>query len=773
MSTVFELAGTDRVGLLAEVIALLRDHGSEVRSAAVWTHHTRVAFVVSAAGGGVGDASELEKLNGLLRAVMDASGHSFVTILQVKGLIHFERRLHQLLLKEEEAAWSSSTTLGPRYEAILHHQDLAAKSSLPSAWASPACHSTSSHGDPSSSAAAPPPPLRPFPVRGLRLCGGGSGGGGRTRHHRRLGGLTPTHPSPDRHRRGRHPCNNHHQTRGPDDSDDAASRAGWMSRLQTPSPPHSPSMGDVPEGMCARMGQTDGAALVGGAAGGGGGERLHHPAPSRLLPTSALPQPADSSCGLALGLDPGDVHRQGLKASLRAAAPQIVTVLHATSCGPLVPRAAAAAVAAVAATANACAATANASMSTASAADRCASGDSVRSDSNSSGRTGLAASGGSEPLDWSSSTSLTFNGLQKGRSSSSSAYAASSASSGRSQHLQQQQQQQQVPLKTEIRVQAYRHLPYTTVCITCKDRKKLLFDIVCTLSDLDYDVYHAAVDCESEVATQLFYIRSRTGDNVWDIARAAKLHYFLESAIQRRFPQGLKVHIQASEQHDLAAPHTGTGLVSRLLMVALLLLPPAPWAANGVSAEVEGAAGGKGHEHGWPTGMHTPLGVPFPQTHGARSAWRDAGLWITRAKVRAHTGSSSAGHTFYLMSHTGGVPDVGSVQRACQSVGGRLIGGGNPGGDPATGVGCGANGGGAGGTGGGTGGGGFTVAGLGGPPPRRGPIPSSGGTPSNASPLGTLGTGSSFVGACIPRGGFAFAFLQRNFPGSPGASSFQ
>lgn len=51
-------------------------------------------------------------------------------------------------------------------------------------------------------------------------------------------------------------------------------------------------------------------------------------------------------------------------------------------------------------------------------------------------------------------------------------------------------------------------------------------------ADLDYDVYHAAVDCENDVATQLFYIRSRTGDNVWDIARAAKLHYFLETAIQ-------------------------------------------------------------------------------------------------------------------------------------------------------------------------------------------------------------------------------------------------
>lgn len=30
LSTVFELAGTDRVGLLAEVIALLRDYGCEV-----------------------------------------------------------------------------------------------------------------------------------------------------------------------------------------------------------------------------------------------------------------------------------------------------------------------------------------------------------------------------------------------------------------------------------------------------------------------------------------------------------------------------------------------------------------------------------------------------------------------------------------------------------------------------------------------------------------------------------------------------------------------
>ena len=30
--------------------------------------------------------------------------------------------------------------------------------------------------------------------------------------------------------------------------------------------------------------------------------------------------------------------------------------------------------------------------------------------------------------------------------------------------------------------------------VHCKDREKLLFDTVCTLADLDYDVYHATID---------------------------------------------------------------------------------------------------------------------------------------------------------------------------------------------------------------------------------------------------------------------------------------
>lgn len=61
------------------------------------------------------------------------------------------------------------------------------------------------------------------------------------------------------------------------------------------------------------------------------------------------------------------------------------------------------------------------------------------------------------------------------------------------------------------------------------------------LSDLNYDVYHGAIDSEGEMAVQLYYIRPRFGDFFWDSVKATKLRVMLEAAIQRRFPKGLKV----------------------------------------------------------------------------------------------------------------------------------------------------------------------------------------------------------------------------------------
>jgi UTP:GlnB (protein PII) uridylyltransferase len=65
------------VGLLADVVALLKDNGCEVRSAAVWTYHSRVAFVISTVEqrGNVSmpvrDNIKLARLKQLLSRMMD------------------------------------------------------------------------------------------------------------------------------------------------------------------------------------------------------------------------------------------------------------------------------------------------------------------------------------------------------------------------------------------------------------------------------------------------------------------------------------------------------------------------------------------------------------------------------------------------------------------------------------------------------------------------------------------------------------------------------
>lgn len=107
-STVFELAGQDRAGLLADVLDLLTHNGCDVCSAAVWTYNNRVAFVVSVMEGGapVRDGGKIARLKQLLMHMMDTGGNGLVSASIVKGLIHYERRLHQLMLKEEEKEWA-------------------------------------------------------------------------------------------------------------------------------------------------------------------------------------------------------------------------------------------------------------------------------------------------------------------------------------------------------------------------------------------------------------------------------------------------------------------------------------------------------------------------------------------------------------------------------------------------------------------------------------------------------------------------------------------
>ena len=47
---------------------------------------------------------------------------------------------------------------------------------------------------------------------------------------------------------------------------------------------------------------------------------------------------------------------------------------------------------------------------------------------------------------------------------------------------------------------------YSVVSVRCKDRPKLLFDTVCTLTDMQYVVFHGSVDAEGPEAYQVYFI---------------------------------------------------------------------------------------------------------------------------------------------------------------------------------------------------------------------------------------------------------------------------
>lgn len=45
---------------------------------------------------------------------------------------------------------------------------------------------------------------------------------------------------------------------------------------------------------------------------------------------------------------------------------------------------------------------------------------------------------------------------------------------------------------------------YSVVNINCKDRTKLLFDVVCTLTDMDYVVFHATINTALDQAYMVY-----------------------------------------------------------------------------------------------------------------------------------------------------------------------------------------------------------------------------------------------------------------------------
>ncbi|KAG5535479.1 hypothetical protein RHGRI_023296 [Rhododendron griersonianum] len=84
---------------------------------------------------------------------------------------------------------------------------------------------------------------------------------------------------------------------------------------------------------------------------------------------------------------------------------------------------------------------------------------------------------------------------------------------------------------------------YSEVNVRCRDRPKLLFDTVCTLTDMQYVVFHAAISSKGPIAIQEYFIRHMDGCTLDSESERRRVTQCLTSAIERRVSHGLRMDI--------------------------------------------------------------------------------------------------------------------------------------------------------------------------------------------------------------------------------------
>ncbi|CAH8385700.1 unnamed protein product [Eruca vesicaria subsp. sativa] len=108
---------------------------------------------------------------------------------------------------------------------------------------------------------------------------------------------------------------------------------------------------------------------------------------------------------------------------------------------------------------------------------------------------------------------------------------------------------------------------YTVVTMRSKDRPKLVFDVVCTLTDMQYVVFHGMVSTEPPEAYQEFYIRHVDGLPINSEAEQERVIQCLEAAIERRTSEGLELELKSEDRVGLLSDITRTFRENSLTIV--------------------------------------------------------------------------------------------------------------------------------------------------------------------------------------------------------------
>ncbi|KAI3683983.1 hypothetical protein L1987_84500 [Smallanthus sonchifolius] len=97
---------------------------------------------------------------------------------------------------------------------------------------------------------------------------------------------------------------------------------------------------------------------------------------------------------------------------------------------------------------------------------------------------------------------------------------------------------------------------YSIVTVQCKDRRRLMFDTVCTLADMQYVISHASVDSHGGYAFQEYFIRKIDGGALCSESEKQYAMKCLEAAVERRVCEGTRLELCANNRVGLLSDVT-------------------------------------------------------------------------------------------------------------------------------------------------------------------------------------------------------------------------
>ncbi|CAL9192917.1 unnamed protein product [Musa hybrid cultivar] len=107
-----------------------------------------------------------------------------------------------------------------------------------------------------------------------------------------------------------------------------------------------------------------------------------------------------------------------------------------------------------------------------------------------------------------------------------------------------------------VTVENWEQKEYTVINIRSKNHPNLVFDTVCTITDMQYVIFHATINAEGPQAYQEYYIAKSDGCAVNSEGERKLLAHCLETAIKRRTTEGIRLELCCQDRAGLLSDIT-------------------------------------------------------------------------------------------------------------------------------------------------------------------------------------------------------------------------